>query len=314
MKRPTMLTLGAVLGLGLVMGTLVAGRGGAQRKFTGGVSLASSTNPFYIAMEQGMRERARELQVELRVVRAEEDQVRQLDGAQDLIQRKVDLILISPITATGAVPAYEASRAARIPILSVARSVDPKHQVAFVGSDWVEQGRRIGRWTVERLKGRGKVGMLLGPAGASFAQEMERGYKEVLGRQPGMQVVAGHHSPLTRADGLRLAEDILTAHPDVAMLYGTNDELALGAVQAVKAQKKTGVLVTGFNGVPPAIEAVRKGELAMTIALKPKSWGRKAVEAAVDHLNGKTLPKIVEIDTVVVDESNVARLKREDLL
>ena len=284
----------------------------AQRKLVIGVSLASSTNPFYVAMEKGMLEKAQELGVTLRLVRAEEDQVKQLDGVMDLIQSRVDVILISPITAAGAAPAYEAARSARIPVLSVARSVDAKYHVAFVGTDWTKQGERIGEWLAGKLRSGGKVGMLLGPAGASVSIDMENGFRRGVGKHGGIRIVAAHHSALTKADGLKLAEDILIAVPDVQAIYAMNDELALGAVQAVKAAKRR-VVITGFNGVPPAIAAVKAGDLGMTIALKPMTWGKLAVQAAVGHANGKSLPRIVEIETVLVDQSNVARLTPQDL-
>jgi len=284
----------------------------AQRKLVIGVSLASSTNPFYVAMEKGMMVRAQELGVALRLVRAEEDQVKQLDGLMDLVQSRIDVILISPISAAGAVPAYEAARSARIPVLSVARSVDAKYHVAFVGADWTKQGERIGEWLAGKLRSGGKVGMLLGPAGASVSIDMENGFRRAVGKHGGVRIVAAHHSALTKADGLKLAEDILIAVPDIQAIYAMNDELALGAVQAVKAAKRR-ALITGFNGVPPAIAAVKAGDLGMTIALKPMAWGKLAVQAAVDHVNGKPLPRIVEIETVLVDESNVARLTPQDL-
>lgn len=292
--------------------SLYASSGAAQKKPVIGVSLASSTNPFYVAIEKGMSAKAQELGVTLRLVRAEEDQVKQLDGVLDLIQSKVDMILISPISAAGAMPAYEAARSAKIPVLSVARSVDPKYHVAFVGSDWMKQGERIGEWLAARLRGGGKVGMLLGPAGASVSLDMENGFKRIVGKHAGIHIMAAHHSALTKADGLKLAEDILTAVPDVQAIYAMNDELALGAVQAVKAAKMR-VIVTGFNGVPPAIAAIKAGELGMTIALKPMTWGKLAVQAAVDHMKGKSLPRVVEIETLLVDHNNVGKLTPQDL-
>lgn len=284
-----------------------------QKKMVIGVSLASSTNPFYIAMEKGMQAKAKELGVELRVVRAEEDQIQQVNNVLDLIQQKVDAILISPIS-NGAVPAYVKAQEAGIPIFSIARLVDPKYHVAFIGSDWVMQGRRIGEWIAGRLGGKGKVGMLLGPAGASFAMDLEKGVKSVFARHAAIQIVAQAHSPLTRDEGLKHAEDILTAHPDVNAIYGTNDDLALGTARAVKAAGKTGkVLITGFNGIPPAVQAIREGEMHMTTALKPMSWGARGIEAAVDHLKGKKAEKLVEIATFVVDDRNVKALKPADL-
>lgn len=300
--------------LAVIAAALLGGEAQAQTKrHVIGVALASSTNPFYITMEKGMHARARELGVELRVVRAEEDQVNQVNNVLDLIQQKVGAILISPI-GDGAVPAYLKAKEAGIPIFSIARLVDPKYHVAFIGSDWVKQGRRIGEWIASRLGGKGKVGMLPGPAGASFAMDLEKGVKSVLSRHRSIRIVAEHHSPLTRDDGLKHAEDILTAHPDVSAIYCANDELALGVARAVKVAGKSGkVLITGFNGIPPAVQAIRDGDMQMTTALKPLSWGARGIQAAVDHLNGKKVDKLIEISTFVVDDRNVKVVKPADL-
>lgn len=280
-----------------------------------GVALASSTNPLYVAMEKGIRARAAELGVEVRFVVPDEDQVRQVDGINDLITQRVDAIIASPITVEGSIVAYEEANKAGIPMLSIARNLNRDDlEWAMIGQDWEEAGRAIGRWLADRLGGQGTIGMLRGPAGASFAEDMARGFKEVMAGYPGIQIVAELHSPLTREQGLHLAENILTANPDVSAIYATNDELALGAVQAAEEFDRLGELViTGFNGTPPAVAAVREGQMHMTTALKPETWGRLGLETAVKVARERQKLGLVQIETVVVDDANVHSLTAEDL-
>src|SRR5690606_11582652 len=103
-----------------------------------------------------------------------------------------------------------------------------------------------------------------------------------------------------------LSEDALIAHPNLKAIYAANDELALGAVQAVASVGKKGeVVVTGMNGIPPAIRAVKSGDLGLTVELNPVTWGRLAVDTMIDYLNGKKPDSNVAIKHVLIDSSNV---------
>jgi ABC-type sugar transport system substrate-binding protein len=284
--------------------------------YTIGVSLASPTIPLYVAMAEGMRQKAEELGVELVFTEANEDPVQQLNDVQDLIAQSVDGILISPIDAEAAIPAYEAARAADIPIMSIARNTDPQYETSFIGAAWEEYGRQIAEWTCEEAGGQGTVAMVKGPAGASFVEDMEDGYKAFLESDcPGMSVVfETNASPLTVDQGLAAAQDALTANPDVTAIFANNDDLAAGALQALAEQGKApeDVVVTGFDGTPEGVELVGNGELDMTIALRPQSWGELGLQTMVDHLNGEEVPPLVEIETLLVDSSNVEGLTEED--
>ncbi|MEW5919366.1 MAG: sugar ABC transporter substrate-binding protein [Bacillota bacterium] len=285
------------------------------KQYTVGLSLASATNPFYMAMEKGIKQKAEELGINIRTVIAEEDVGRQVSGIEDLIVAKVDAILVSPISVDGLKVSYEAAKEAGIPAISIARSIaNPELEAAFVGLDWYESGSVIGKWIADEIGGKGKVAMLAGPAGAYMVLRMTEAIKDVLAEHPGIEIVAELYSTHTKENGLRLAEDVLVANPDVDVIYCNNDELALGAVEAVEAAGRLGkVKVTGFNAVPGAVQSVREGRMAMTISLRPESWGKMAMEVVKNVLEGKHEGYLVEIDTLVVDYKNIAGLKTEDL-
>jgi ribose transport system substrate-binding protein len=153
------------------------GGGGQQEDLTVGVSLASPTIPLYVAMAKGIRERAKELGVRVTFTEANEDPVQQLNDVQDLIAKSVDGILISPIDEEAAVPAYEDARAADITIMSIARNTSPELEDSFIGAPWGEFGSQIAKWICDNGGKGQEIAMIKGPAGASFVEDMEDGFK-----------------------------------------------------------------------------------------------------------------------------------------
>lgn len=301
----------AAVVIALVAG-LFANPAPAQQKITIGVSLAQDDNPFYIAMLRGIRARAQELGWEVATVSANEDKVRQINGVQDLIAKGVKGILISPIDAVGVNAAYDAAAAAKIPIISIARGSSSPNQTLHVAMDEKQIGRDIAEWTAKAIGGEGKVAMLLGPSGAPTFRNLGDGYTEVMARYPNIRIVFRTDGPLTRERGVKHAEDALVANPDLKAIYTANDDVALGAAQAVLAAGRTGkTLVTGMNGVPPALRAVRDGTLAMTVELNPAEWGRLGVDVLASYLRGEKVEPRVFIKHVIIDKTNIeAKLPR----
>ena len=286
---------------------LAAGWGSANAG-TIGVALASDTNPFYIAMLDGMKKRAAELGHEVSVVNAEEDIAKQLNGVGDLIAKKVDGILISPIDARALCSAYTKAKRAGIPMMSIARGSACKDQLLHIAVNETLVGGEIAAWTAERLDGKGKVAMLAGPAGAQAFINFAAGYADEMAKHPGIEIVFRHEMLLTRENGLKYSEDALVAHPDLDAIYGANDELGLGAAQAVAAAGLKGkVIVTGMNGIPPARFAVKRGDMGLTVALNPVAWGILGVDTMDAQLKGRQFDRKVYVDHVLVDSANVDR-------
>ena len=278
----------------------------AEDKITIGVSLPQDDNPFYIGMLKGIRARAGELGFDVATVSSNEDKLKQINGVQDLVAKGVKGILISPIDAVGVNAAYDAAAAAKIPIVSLARGSTSPNQTIHVAMDEVQVGRDIAEWTAKKLDGKGKVAMLLGPSGAPTFRNLAQGYTEVMAKYPDIQIVFKTDGPLTRERGLKNTDDALVAHPDLKAIYAANDDLALGAMQAVLAANRNGqTIVTGMNGVPPALRAVKEGNIAMTVELNPVLWGRLGVDVLATYLKGEKVEPRVFIKHVVIDSSNV---------
>jgi len=304
MFKPRMIALAAAL---MVLPTLaLMAPATGQQKITIGVSLAQDDNPFYIAMLRGIRARAEELGWDVATVSANEDKLKQINGVQDLIARGVKGILISPIDAVGVNAAYDAAAAAKIPIVSVARGSASPNQTIHVAMDEKQIGCDIAEWTAKKLGGKGKVALLMGPSGAPTFRNLGDGYSEVMAKHPGIEIVSRADGPLTRERGVKQGEDVLVAHPDLAAIYAANDDVALGAMQAVNASNRKGkTLVTGMNGVPPALRAVKEENLAMTVELNPTEWGRLGVDVLASFLKGDKVDPRVFIKHVIIDNSNI---------
>jgi len=278
----------------------------AQSGITIGVSLPQDDNPFYIAMLKGIRAAAQERGWQVAYVSSQEDKLKQINGVQDLVARGVKGILISPIDAVGVNAAYDAAAAAKIPIISVARGSGSPNQTLHVAMDEKQVGRDIAAWTAKALNGKGKVALLGGPSGAPTFRNLIDGYAEVMSKYPGVSIAFRTDGLLTRERGLKHAEDALVANPDLAAIYTANDDVALGASQAVVAAGRKGkIIVTGMNGVPPALRAVKEGNLAMTIELNPATWGRLGVEVLEKYLKGQKFEQRVFIPHIVIDGTNI---------
>jgi ribose transport system substrate-binding protein len=289
--------------------TLVAlgGPALAQTKpVTIGVSLASDVNPFYIAMKSGIEARAKELGANVVFVTANEVVAQQVDGIQDLVARKVDGILVSPIDAVAVGAAYDAAGKAGIPVISIARHANSANESAYVSMDEKKIGGEIAAWIAQSIGGKGEIAMVAGPAGAATFRNLGEGFDTVIKANPDIKVVYRKDVALTREMGLKHAEDILVAHPDVKAIYCANDEIALGASQAIAAAGKASqVIVTGLNGIPPAMRAVKAGTVGLTVNLNPVAWGRLGVDTMVEYLKGNKPKGDVAVKHVLVDVKNV---------
>lgn len=297
---------------GTIFALAVAGWSGAVDAKTIGVALASDTNPFYIAMLKGIQMRAKQIGYDVSVVTANSDIAKQIDGVNDLIAKGVDGILISPVDAKALCSVYDKAKAAGIPMMSIARGSACKSQVLHIAVDELRVGKEIAEWTAKKIDFTGKVAMLAGPAGAQAFMRFAKGYQDTMAKYPNIKIAFKHELLLTRENGLKYGEDALVAHPDLKAIYGANDELGMGAAQAAAAAGlKSKVVVTGMNGVPPAVRAVKRGAMDLTVVLNPVRWGILGANTMNDQLSGKTLDARVYVGHALVDKTNVDKFIRK---
>lgn len=255
-----------------------------------GVSLPEAQNPFYIAMSKSIAETLKANGIEATVLLSNSNVNEQVSNINDLIASKVDAILISPQDTEGPAPALQKAHEAGIPIFMIARTLSDKYKSlwkSYVGFDYLKVGQQKGKWLVDNVKP-GKVAMLLGPAGALVSVNLEKGFRETV-EKAGFTVVWAQNQVQTRENGVKFAEDALVANKDIVAIYAMNDDLALGAAQAVKASGRT-VATLGMNGAPTALAAIHAGDLSMTILLDPMGWGKQGAQLVADYLTKKQEP------------------------
>lgn len=264
-----------------------------------GLSVSTLNNPFFVDLANGAKDKAKELGIDIKVVDARDDSAKQLNDVEDLIRQKVDILLINPTDSDAIVAAIEEANEANIPVITVDRGSSGGIVLLHIASDNVAGGRLAGEYIAEKIGGKGKVIELVGIPGTSSARDRGKGFNEVIAKYAGIHVVARQTANYNRAEGLTVMENLLQAHPDINAVFAHNDEMALGAIEAIKAAGKLkDIIVVGFDATPDALESVKRGELSATIAQQPYRMGELAVEKAYEFLQTKTIYFPVDLQLV----------------
>jgi len=256
-----------------------------------GLSLSTLNNPFFVALRDGALQAAQKAGIRLIVLDAQDRVDKQVADIEDLIQRRVRVLLVNPTDSAAVVPAIQRANRAGIPVITVDRAA-AGGQIAFhIASDNVAGGRMAAEYICQQLlKGRGKVVELEGIPGTSAARDRGQGFNAYLKEKcPGITVVARQTANFDRAQGLSVMENILQAQREIDAVFAHNDEMALGALQAIKASGRK-IPVVGFDATPDAVKAVQACEMAATVAQQPQEMGRIAVEKAVELIRGTKPP------------------------
>jgi len=264
-----------------------------------GFSISTLNNPFFVTLKEGAEKAAKEAGAELIVVDAQDDSAKQLSDVEDLIQKKVDILLINPTDSHAVSSAVESANQAGIPVITVDREAEGGETVAHIASDNVSGGKMAGEYILEQLGGKGNIVELEGIPGTSAARDRGKGFHEAVDGKPGVKVVASQPADFNRAKGLNVMENILQSHKDIQAVFAHNDEMALGALEAIKAAKKE-ILVVGFDAIEDAVKAVEKGDMAATIAQKPEEMGRIAAEVAVKAAKGEKVEKFYPVELELI--------------
>ena len=258
------------------VGLLAVWASGSQAAMKIGFSVSTQVNPFYKAMADGVRDQAKAEGMEVTVLNAEDKLEKQIADVEDLIQKKIDVLIINA-THDGAAAVLNKAADAGIPVITLQRGVPGAKVVSHIGTDNVVIGREGAEWVAKKLNGKGNVVVMEGIPGAASSEDRKKGSAEVWPKYPGIKIVAQQSGKYDRAVALGVMENILQAQPQIDAVFCFNDEMAMGALAAVKAAKRTGILITGMDANKDAREAVAKGELAMTIALPPYDIGKTGV-------------------------------------
>ena len=295
---------------GVALSAMLAMAGSANAAFVLGMKGPGAGNPFWAAVEAGAKAKGAELGVEVIVVAppAESDVQAQITQIEDLIAQKVDGIALAPTDPNALAPVVEAARAAGIPVVFVdTRGIN--EGVTFIGTNNEVGAALAADFMCKNLAAGSEVAILQGLISQSTGQARAEGSKKGL-EGCGLKVVAEQTAEWDRAKGLSVTENILAGNPNIKGIFGSNDNMALGAVEALKAAAKLkDVMVVGFDANPDAAASILAGEMTASVAQAPGNIGGYGIQALVDLKAGKTLDAWIDTGTLLVTKDNADKYK-----
>lgn len=267
-------------------------------------------NPFWEAMQRGAEEVAAANNADLIYLAPTkpnnlEEQTRLVD---DLIASGVDGIVLVPVDSEGMVAAIERVNAAGIPIALANTNAFGGEVITFSAIENYDAMTLVAEYLVDALGGEGKVIILEGAAGSQTAIDRLAAINDVFAANPGIEILSSQTAEFARAKAYEVMENLLQTYPDVDAVIAANDEMALGAIEALDAAGLLeNVIVTGFDANSDALKAVADGRLTVTCNQNAGKQAGEAVQALVDFLAGKQVPKRIQIDAVIIDSTNIAQ-------
>jgi ribose transport system substrate-binding protein len=293
--------------------------------YTIGFAQTDLANPWRLGESKSMQDEAKRLGYTLVETNANQDTAKQIADVDSLIAQNVDILIFPPRESQALSPSVVKANAAGIPVILIDRDAD--HSIAkpgedyitFIGSDFVDQGRRAAEWLVEATGGKAKIIELEGTTGADPAIDRKRGFDEYLmgtfrgtptagGPYPDMEIIASQDGNFTRDKGREVMQTLLQAHPEVTAVYAHNDEMAIGAIAALEeAGRKPGedVILVSIDGENAAMDAIVDGKLGASVESSP-FFGPIAFETMQKYIDGEDIPDWVKVEDRFFDESNAA--------
>jgi ABC-type sugar transport system substrate-binding protein len=297
--------------------------------YTVGFAQTGSTNPWRLAETASMKAQFEdELGWTLIATDANEDTAKQLADLDSIIAQQPDIIIFPPRESQALAPKVLEIKEAGIPVILIDRDVD--HEIAkpgedyvtFIGSDFVDQGRRAAEWLAQATGGTAKIIELEGTTGADPAIDRKKGFDDYIagtfkgtptaeGAFPGMEIIASQTGNFTRDEGRQVMETLLQAHPDVTAVYAHNDEMAIGAIAALEAAGRTpgeDVILVSIDGENAALDAIVEGKLGASVESSP-FFGPIAYETMMKFVNGEDIPDWVKVEDRFFDINNAAEFQ-----
>jgi simple sugar transport system substrate-binding protein len=271
-----------------------------------GFSQIGAESEWRTANTASIKDAAKKAGVTLKFADAQQRQENQVKAIRSFIAQRVDVIAFSPVVESGWDTVLREAKAAKIPVILTDRAVnvaDKSLYASFIGSDFVEEGRRAGRWLVDYAKKNpGKqlnIVELQGTVGSAPAIDRKNGFQEVIAGNPKLKIIRSQTGDFTRAKGKEVMEAFLKSEgKNINVLYAHNDDMAIGAIQAIEeAGLKPGkdIVIVSIDGVKGAFEAMMQGKLNVTVECSPL-LGPTLMQTAQDVVAGKPVPKRVTVN------------------
>lgn len=281
------------------------------KSITLGFSQVGAESGWRSANTKSIQDSAKEAGYTLKFSDAQQKQENQIKALRSFIQQKVDVISFSPVVESGWDTVLKEAKAAGIPVVLTDRAVDSKDTslyVTFLGSDFVEEGRKAGQWLTEQYKDAAEdvnIVELQGTTGSAPANDRMSGFAEVIKDNPHLKIIASQTGDFTRAKGKEVMQAFLKANKDIDVLYAHNDDMALGAIQAIEAAGlKPGqdIKIISVDAVKDGMQAASEGKINFIVECNPL-LGPQLMQVVQDIVDGKTVePRIVTEETTFTSE------------
>ena len=306
-----------ILGSAIAAVALAGAPAFAAKPIVIGFSQVGAESEWRTANTASIKESAKKEGITLKFADAQQKQENQVKAIRSFIAQRVDIIAFSPVVESGWDTVLKEAKAAKIPVILTDRAVnvaDKSLYVSFIGSDFVEEGRRAGKWVLEQAaKSPTKIINIVelqGTVGSAPAIDRKAGFAEVIATNPKIKVIRSQTGDFTRAKGKEVMEAFLKADAkNINILYAHNDDMAIGAIQAIEeAGLKPGkdILIVSIDGVKGAFEAMIAGKLNVTVECSPL-LGPLLMQTARDVLAGKPVPKRITVTEGVFPASVAAK-------
>ncbi len=267
-----------------------------------GFSISTLNNPFFVDLRNGAEDAAEAEDIDIVVADAQDDASKQINDIEDLLQQNIDVLIVNPTEGESVVAGIEAANNADIPVITVDRSAASGEIVTHIASDNVRGGEMAAEH-IEEILGAdgGKLIELEGISGAASAIERGEGFHNIIDDLTEFDIVASQTANFDRTEGLSVTENILQGNKDVQAIFAHNDEMALGAVEALESQGMLDdVIVVGFDATDDALVAVEDDRMEATIAQQPDLISEAAIQAAIDIYNGEDLEDFIPVDLELI--------------
>lgn len=284
----------------LAMALGLAFSANAMAKDTIALAISTLDNPFFVTLKEGAEKKAKDLGYELVVLDSQNDPAKELANVEDVTVRGAKVLLINPTDSEAVGNAVAMANKKNIPVITLDRGANKGTVVSHIASDNVAGGKMAGDFIAEKVGKNAKVIQLEGIAGTSAARERGEGFKQAVAANQ-FDLLASQPADFDRTKGLNVMENLLASHGAAKAVFAQNDEMALGALRAIKAVGKD-IIVVGFDGTDDAVKAVQGGKLAATIAQQPEKIGELGVETADKVLKGEKVEAQVPVPLKVISK------------
>lgn len=269
-----------------------------------GFSNATQQSPFYVVLGDNVKKAAEAEGAKINYVDANGDINKQNKDIQDLITKKVSVLLINPVNPQGIAPSLAAAKSAGIPVLTVdqpANGVD-----TFVGRNNVAMSKLVGEAVGKALgNAGGKVIAIQGAAGSIVTTDRMKGFESALRDNSKVNLIVGPNADYVRSKAVSAMQDLLQANPDVKAVYAENDDMAMGALQVLAQNNRTDVKVAGVDGLMEAVKAIANGDQYVATAMNDPAYeGMLAAQTALKIAKGEKAPAFVDAGTTLLTKDN----------